>query len=90
MADQAPSRLHQAAALGLVAGPVAFVAAWAIAGAATADYSPVDDAISRLAAVDAPHRGLMTLGFATYGAALLAAVPVLRRSLVGRCWPRWR
>lgn len=79
--------LQQAAALGLVAGPVAFVAAWAVAGAATEGYSPVDEAISRLAAVDAPQRSVMTLGFVAYGAYLLAAVPVLRRSSIGRCWP---
>jgi hypothetical membrane protein len=83
----APAGLQRVAALGLVAGPVAFVAAWAVAGAATTGYSPVDEAISRLAAVDAPHRTLMTLGFVAYGAYLLAAVPVLRRSSIGRCWP---
>jgi hypothetical membrane protein len=81
------SRREQVAALGLVVGPVAFVGAWAVAGAASAGYSPVDEAISRLAAVDAPQRTVMTLGFVTYGAALLAAVPVLRGSLIGRCWP---
>lgn len=79
--------VQQAAALGLVVGPVAFVAAWAAAGAGTVGYSPVDEAISRLAAVDAPQRNLMTLGFVAYGAYLLAAVPVLRRSSIGRCWP---
>ncbi len=79
--------LQQVAALGLVVGPVAFVAAWAVAGAATEGYSPIDEAISRLAAVDAPQRNVMTLGFVAYGAYLLAAVPVLRRSSIGRCWP---
>lgn len=82
-----PSGLQQAAALGLVMGPVAFVAAWAAAGVATEGYSAVNDAISRLAAVDAPQRSLMTLGFIAYGAYLLAAVPVLSRSSIGRCWP---
>ncbi len=82
-----PTGLQQAAALGLVVGPVAFVASWAAAGAGTVGYSPVDEAISALAAVDAPQRTLMTLGFIAYGAYLLAAVGVLRRSSIGRCWP---
>jgi hypothetical protein len=43
-------------ALGGVIGPVAFVGSWALAGATTAGYSPLDSAISELAAVDAPTR----------------------------------
>jgi hypothetical membrane protein len=82
-----PPRRRQVAALGLVVGPVAFVGAWALAGAATVGYSPVHEAISRLAAVGAPQRTVMTLGFVVYGAALLVAVPALRGSLIGRCWP---
>ena len=34
-------------------GPVAFVTTWALAGSATHGYSPVDDAISDLAATHA-------------------------------------
>ncbi|MEZ5177053.1 MAG: DUF998 domain-containing protein [Acidimicrobiales bacterium] len=82
-----PSVLQQLAALGLVAGPVAFVAAWATAGVATEGYSAVQQAISELAAVDAPHRSIVTLGLVAYGAYLLAAVPLLRRSAIGACWP---
>jgi hypothetical protein len=50
-----------------VIGPCAFVAAWAVAGARAERYSPVDDAISRLAAHHAPTRVLMTLGFVCFG-----------------------
>lgn len=82
-----PSALQQLAALGLVVGPVAFVLAWVVAGLGTEGYSPVDEAISRLAAVDATQRTVMTLGFVAYGAYLLAAVPVLARSSIGRCAP---
>ncbi len=74
-------------ALGLVVGPVAFVSAWAVGGARTAGYSPVHDAISRIAAVGAPERALMTAGFVVYGAGVLAGAPALRRSVVGRAWP---
>ena len=86
-APGALSGLQRVAAMGLAIGPVAFVAAWAGAGLGTEGYSAVDDAISRLAAVDATQRPVMTLGFLAYGAYLLAAVPVLRRSSIGRCWP---
>ena len=58
-----------------------------LGGARTPGYSPVHEAISRIAAVGAPERGLMTAGFVTYGAALLAAVPPVRRSVLARAWP---
>jgi hypothetical membrane protein len=73
------------AALGLVAGPVAFIGAWAVGGARTPDYSPVNDAISQIAAVDAPSRGLMTAGFVVYGAAVIAGSTALRSSPLRRC-----
>src|SRR6202011_5852755 len=44
-------------------GPAAFVTAWATTGAATKGYSPIDDAISRLAAVGTTTRPFMTAGF---------------------------
>lgn len=75
------------AALGLAVGPVLFVSAWAIGGARMPDYSPVDDAISRIAAVGSPERALMTTGFLAYGAALLAGAEGLRRSPLQRVWP---
>lgn len=54
-----------------IVGPTAFVAAWAIGGVRRgAGYSPVHDAISRLAEVGAPTQGLMTAGFVTFGVAV--------------------
>ncbi|MEY2420526.1 MAG: hypothetical protein QOI95_593 [Acidimicrobiaceae bacterium] len=69
-----------------VVGPVGFVAAWVIAGARTNGYSPVDDAISLLAARDAPTRWLMTAGFACFGVGVPVFALVLRSALPGRAW----
>jgi hypothetical protein len=69
-----------------VAGPLAFVAAWAVGGAVAEAYSPVDDAISRLAAVGAPTRPLMTAGFLGFGAGMAAFAGGLRTSLAGPAW----
>ncbi|MDQ6784529.1 MAG: DUF998 domain-containing protein [Actinomycetota bacterium] len=55
-----------------VVGPLIFVADWAILGAGAANYSPINDAISRLAETAAPTRGAMTAGFIVYGGALVA------------------
>lgn len=74
------------AALGLAVGPVAFVTAWAVGGARTPGYSPVSDAISRIAAVGAPERTTMTLGFVAYGIAVGVGATALRRSNLPRTW----
>lgn len=55
-----------------VLGPAVFVADWAVLGAIRSHYSPVNDAISRLAMTGAPTREAMTAGFIVYGAALVA------------------
>lgn len=68
------------------AGPVAFVAAWVGCGLATRGYSPVNDAISRLAAADAPTRVPMTAGFVTFGVAVPAFAATLRRTVPGPAW----
>ena len=73
-------------ALGGVVGPVVFVASWAVAGATVAGYSPIDDAISDLAAVGAPTRGVMTLGFVVFGVGLIAFGCALREVLDGPAW----
>ncbi len=73
--------------MGLAAAPVSFVAAWAIGGARTPGYSPMHDAISRIAAVGAPQRGLMTAGFVAYGAAALVGATGLRDTVVARIAP---
>lgn len=75
------------AAWGLVVGPVAFVSAWAVGGLRMPDYSPVHDAISRLAAIGSPERPLMTAGFVVYGVAVMAGGLAVRSSIVRRAWP---
>lgn len=76
------SRLDRIRSAGVIAGPVAFITSWAVAGASTAGYSPVRDHISDLAAVGAPTRPLMNAGFATFTVAVAAAAWPLRR-LIG-------
>jgi hypothetical protein len=71
-------RLAQA---GGVAGPAAFVAAWAVLGARAAGYSPVEDPISRLAAVGAPSRTAMTAGMLAFAGGVTAFAVAERRSL---------
>ena len=78
--------LRRELAWGGVIGPTAFVAAWATAGALTKGYSPVQQSISRLAAVHAPKRRLMTAGFVCFGVAVPAYGSALRCSLGGRAW----
>ncbi len=73
-------------ALGLAAGPVAFVGGWLVGGGRTPDYSPVNDAISRIAAVGAPERSVMTAAFVAYGASVLVGSTALRTSPLRRCW----
>ena len=64
--------------LGGVVGPTAFIATWATLGARTQGYSPVHDPISRLAAVDAPNRSLMTAGLLVFGVGVGAYARELR------------
>jgi hypothetical membrane protein len=63
-----------------VLAPAAFVGAWLVAGAATAGYDPLQQAISRLAAEGAPTRPLMTTGLVAFGVLL----PVWARTLGDR------
>ena len=64
-----------------VIGPTAFVVAWAVAGARREGYSPIDDAISRLAEVGSSSRPVMNAGFLTFGVAVPAFAVAARRSL---------
>lgn len=73
-------------ALGLVAGPAAFIGGWIVGGARTPGYSPVEDAISRIAAVGAPERHVMTAAFVSYGAAVVIGSTALRTSPLRRVW----
>jgi hypothetical protein len=66
---------------------VSFVGAWAAGAAITSmPYSSIDDAISRLAAVDADTRWLMTAGFVTFGVALPVYAAALRCTVTGLAW----
>lgn len=67
---------------GVIAGPLAFISAWAVSGVVTDGYSPIRDHISDLAAVDAPTRPLMNLGFVAFAGAVGLAASPLRR-LIG-------
>jgi hypothetical membrane protein len=73
-------------AAGGVVGPVAFVAAWVVCGRATTDYSPRHDAISQLAAIGAPTRLTMTVGFVVFGVGVAAYARPLARAVVGPAW----
>jgi hypothetical protein len=73
--------------LGMAAAPVSFISAWAVGGARTPGYSPVTDAISRIAAIGAPERVLMTGGFVAYGALALVGASGLGASVVRRIAP---
>ena len=78
--------LRTAARVGGVLGPAMFLLGWIISALRTDRYSVVEDAISRLAAVGAPTRWLMSAGFVgfTIGVAIYAAV--LRTVLDGLAW----
>lgn len=79
---------HPWLVLGLAVGPVAFVAGWVVGGAAMPDgYSPVQDAISRIAAVGSPERATMTAALLAYGAAVAVGAVGLRDTALRRCWP---
>jgi hypothetical protein len=62
------------------------VAAWSILGATADDYNPSQDAISRLAGVNAPTRGAMTAGFVAFGIGVPLYALALRDELEGRAW----
>jgi hypothetical membrane protein len=65
--------------VGGILGPTAFVTAWVLGSVLADDYSAVDDAISRLAAVGAETRWLMTAGFVAFGIGVPLFAPLLPR-----------
>jgi hypothetical membrane protein len=80
-------RATRLAALGGVTGPVTFIGAWITSAAVTTmPYSSIDDAISRLAAVGADARWLMTAGFVTFGLSLPVYALALRSTVTGMAW----
>lgn len=74
------------AAAGGIVGPAGFIAAWSILGATADNYDPVQDAISRLAAIGAPTRPGMTAGFVVFGVGLPIYAAALRQELEGPAW----
>ena len=62
-----PLTRHDLAAACGLAGPAAFVGAWAVAGALTDGYDATRQAISELAAEGAATRPLMTAGLVGFG-----------------------
>ncbi|MBW8826674.1 MAG: DUF998 domain-containing protein [Acidobacteria bacterium] len=67
-------------AAGGIVGPVTFVAAWAFLGTGRARYSPVNDPISRLAAVGTPSHVAMTFAFIVFAAGVgLYSIPLRAR-----------
>lgn len=81
-----PTRQTQILAACGIAGVAAFVAAWAIGGMSLDGYSAVQDAISRLAAIDEPTRASMTAGFVAFGLGVPLFAQALRRTLGGPSW----
>jgi hypothetical protein len=71
---------------GGIFGPAAFVSAWVVGGAIRRNYSPVNDAISQLAAVGTSTRPLMSAGFVGFGVAVPVYAVALRASLPGPAW----
>ncbi len=73
-------------AIGGLLGPAAFVSAWTAGSiqSRSRGYSAVSDAISRLAAVGAPTRPLMTAGFVGFGLAVPVYAVALERWLPTR------
>lgn len=69
--------VRRAARVAGVAGPAAFVGAWAIGSIVKDGYSPVADAISRLAEQGASTQPLMTAGFLGFG----LLMPIYARGL---------
>ncbi len=66
---------------GLIVGPAAFISAWVVSGALTEGYSPTRDHISDLAAIGAPTRPLMNVGFTVFAVAVGMAASPLRRHI---------
>jgi Protein of unknown function (DUF998) len=72
--------------LGGAFGPAGFIGAWVAGGAIKESYSPVRDAISRLAAVGASTRPLMSAGFVAFGVGVPIYASALRSQLAGPAW----
>lgn len=67
-----------------IAGPVAFISAWAVGSAVKEGYSPISRTISRLAEPGAETRPLMTAGFVAFGVLMLPYAREVGRALESR------
>ncbi len=55
-----------------------FVTSWIVAGALRRGYDPLEQAISRLAELDADHRWIVTTGMIAFGIGATVFAPALR------------
>lgn len=78
--------LRTAARVGGVLGPAMFLLGWIISALRTDGYSIVEDAISRLAAVGAPTRWLMSAGFVGFSVGVAIYAYGLHSLLDGPAW----
>ena len=78
--------LRTAARVGGVLGPAMFLFGWIISALRADGYSVIEDAISRLAAVGAPTRSLMTTGFIGFTIGVAVYAYGLRSRLDGPAW----
>lgn len=81
-----PRQQRRSLAVGGIIGPVGFAAAWAAGAVLSDNLSPLHDAISRLAAVGAHTRPLMTAGFVAFGVGVPTYAAALRRAVPGPAW----
>src|SRR5207302_10759594 len=74
-------------AVGGVVGPAIFVSAWVVLGTRRSGYSPMNDPISRLAAVGMSTRVAMTLGIVALAVGLVAYAHALHGRVPGAIAP---
>lgn len=76
---------HREAKVRATAGalaPLVFITSWVVAGLLRDGYSPVHDAISRLAELGAPTRWIVSAGMISFGIGCLLFAPCLRGNAV--------
>ena len=83
---RSPETTVRLTAIGGLVGPALFAGAWLVGSSISPGYSMIDDPISRLAAVGADTRALMTVGFIGFGLGLPVYAVALRRTVGGPAW----
>ena len=79
-----PPWLERACQAAGAVGPIVFSTAWLVNGRRQHDYSPVDEHISGLAALDADHPRTSMAGFLVLGTCTMAFATAVHRALGGR------